>query len=32
VEEVDGREITLQLDRYGYRWLRIQRTGQRRTP
>jgi trehalose synthase len=32
VEELDGRQVTLQLDRYGYRWLRIQRQGQRRTP
>jgi hypothetical protein len=31
-EEVDGPKVTVELGRYGYRWFRIQRAGQRRTP
>jgi trehalose synthase len=30
--ELDGPEVTLELGRYGYRWLRVQRAGHRRTP
>jgi len=28
----DPSEVTLELDRYGYRWLRLLRRGQRRMP
>jgi trehalose synthase len=31
-EALDGPDVELQLDRYGYRWLRLQRRGQRLTP
>jgi maltose alpha-D-glucosyltransferase/alpha-amylase len=32
VEELDGPEVRLRLHRYGYRWFRARRAGQRRTP
>lgn len=31
-EELDGSTVELQLGRYGYRWLRVQREGQRLQP